>query len=105
MATGFLFLLLACYLAIRMVLLTFLLASWCISSSFCSYQTFPRQRMLYFSYSRYIWAGMVVLLGIGINIYQKNKKKINWILLNIFSIALIKMREVFIPSKKEAFEV
>ena len=57
-----------------------------------------------FNLFRYVWAGLVVLLGISINIYQKNKSKINWILLHIFSVALIKSQTLY-PRKQKVLEV
>ncbi|XP_065061843.1 adenosine 3'-phospho 5'-phosphosulfate transporter 2-like [Rhopilema esculentum] len=53
----------------------------------------------------YVWAGLVVLLGIAINIYQKNKSKINYILWHIFSLALIKTQTLLYPRKQNVLEI
>jgi len=53
----------------------------------------------------YVWAGMIVLFGIGVNIYEKNKSKINWMLLNMCGSCIIKISDLFNSPKKKVFDV
>jgi len=53
----------------------------------------------------YVWAGVIVLFGIGVNIYEKNKSKINWMLLNMCGSCIIKISDLFNSPKKKVFDV